>query len=601
MAFQNSNSFYGGSGGGVPASGGQQRLALDNLIRRELKVGDPNDPKQIAEALLNRFKDDPRANAITQEAKGLPFLLSSPSAQMMPQAPTSSDAELQQAKDDVERDLQELLTNSLLKDMTPEIQGWAQAVRTLIQEGILAARFALDPRQRDKAFGIRRQLGDFSRIARYVGALTPTMNMVYRKFAQSLDEVASILLVLMGEALANVGFNGGRFLLQVPYTELQSRRDTVISTLRNLMGSTQVAWSQSEWPRGLDGYRRLHSELESQGHGDLRALLVEGELSRVMDELITRADHGRAEGLRALGVTAQIQLERFRRLVSVGQDLVVDTNGNTVPWSPPLSAFLGALLLFADAFDSTGGFRLMRIARPPILFYGLYGIRSIDEAETRLLQLITQRNLLADKLDCFLDCGCEDNMVACLIILDKILYDIDRAIDYYALGTDNFGIPEQRASAFGLLIDTFAFDSVNPPDIPNCREAINDQGIGDILKELDRQLRGIEILETLFFAEFGDIDQPLEGLTSPTTKQKSFRNLLKKELCLQSQNEKRWSDMARTMAPDCAGTDKVFSKIQDLLNDTIGRITSTAECPKLKIEIPADIDATFSQFLKTIP
>ncbi|MGH8551500.1 MAG: hypothetical protein ACRERU_23420 [Methylococcales bacterium] len=198
----------------------------------------------------------------------------------------------------------------------------------------------------------------------------------------------------------------------------------------------------------------MHSELETQGHGDLRALLVEVELSRVMDELITRADHGRADCLRALGVTAQIDLERFRRIVSVGQDLVVDTKGNTVPWSPPLSSFLGALLLFAEAFDSTGGFRLMRIARPPILFYGLYGIQSIDEAETRLLQLITQRNLLADKLDCFLDCGCEDELVQCLIILDKILYDTDGAIDYYGIGSDNFGIPEQSASAFGLLIDT---------------------------------------------------------------------------------------------------------------------------------------------------
>lgn len=108
MAFQNTNPFYGSSSGGIPAGGGQQRLALDNLIRRELKVGDPNDPKQIADALLNRFKDDPRANAITQEAKGLPFLLSSPPNPMIQQGLNSSDSELNQAKDDVEKDLQDL-------------------------------------------------------------------------------------------------------------------------------------------------------------------------------------------------------------------------------------------------------------------------------------------------------------------------------------------------------------------------------------------------------------------------------------------------------------------------------------------------------------
>ncbi|MGH8551502.1 MAG: hypothetical protein ACRERU_23430 [Methylococcales bacterium] len=123
IAFQNTNPFYGSSAGGIPAQGGQQRLALDNLIRRELKVGDPNDPKQIADALLARFKDDPRANAITQEANGLPFLLSSPATAKITQTPTSSETELQQARDDVERDLQELLTNSLLKDVTPELQG----------------------------------------------------------------------------------------------------------------------------------------------------------------------------------------------------------------------------------------------------------------------------------------------------------------------------------------------------------------------------------------------------------------------------------------------------------------------------------------------
>jgi hypothetical protein len=76
MASQNTNPFYGSSGGGMSASGNQQRLALDNLLRRELKVSDPNDPTQIAQALLSRYKDDPRANAISQEASGLPFLMS---------------------------------------------------------------------------------------------------------------------------------------------------------------------------------------------------------------------------------------------------------------------------------------------------------------------------------------------------------------------------------------------------------------------------------------------------------------------------------------------------------------------------------------------
>src|SRR5262249_5640442 len=119
-----------------PSPSAPQRLALDNLIRRELRVGDPNDPQQIAQALLVRYKGNPRADAIGQEARGLPFLHTAPMETMPMQAPTSSDAEWQQAVNDVDRDLRELTTNALLKDITPELEGWAAAVRSAMAEGV---------------------------------------------------------------------------------------------------------------------------------------------------------------------------------------------------------------------------------------------------------------------------------------------------------------------------------------------------------------------------------------------------------------------------------------------------------------------------------
>ncbi len=431
------------------------RMALDNLIRRELKVSDPNDPKQVADALLTRYKDNPRAAAITREAQGVPFLMATPMPSQMAQAMTSSQAELQQAMDDVERDLQELTTSAILKDIIPELQGWASTIRSTIQEGANAARFALDARQRDKTFGIRRTLGDYARMARLVGALTPMMNVNYRKLAQSLDEVASVLLVMMGEALANVGFNGGRFLLQAPYSELQVRRDAVMYALRNLVGATQEAYGPNEWPRGVDAYRKLFSFLESQGQGDLRALLVENELVRVMDSLIHRAGQGSVDGLRQLGATAQLDVERLRRLVIIGRRAVT-------PDSPPLIAFLEALQLFIDAFESAGGFRLLRIARPPIVFYGIYGSTTFLPSDERLIQLAIQRGILAEQLDCFSQCNCDTEAVKCQIILDKILYDLDRSIDLYALGRNEFGEPEQRAAAYFYIIDAF-LSIYNPP------------------------------------------------------------------------------------------------------------------------------------------
>ncbi|MGF6980975.1 hypothetical protein F0160_25850 [Paraburkholderia sp. JPY303] len=433
--------------GSSPTAQGQHRLALDNLIRRELRVGDPNDPMQIAGALLDRYKADPRAAAIGQEARGLPFLQTAAVAAPVAARPTSSTAEWQQALNDVENDLRELTSDAILKDVSPELRGWAQTIRSALREGYAAASLALDPRNRDKAFGIRRQLNDYARVARLVGSLTASMTQNYRKLAQSLDEAAAVLLVVMGEALSNIGIGGGRYLLQAPYTELQVRRDAAIYALRNLVGATQQAYGPSDWPRGLDAYRTLYQQLEQQGYGDLRSLLEEGELSRTMDELVQRAADGNVDGLRALGSTAQIDLARVRRFVSVAHLLAQ-------PESPPLAAFLESLMLFSEAFDPSGGIRLLRIARPPILLYGLYGMQSLQHADQRLLLLIQKRGLLAGLLDCFTSCDCSDSKALCQIVLDKVLYGVDRAIDLYAVGKDEFGAPEFRASAYSFIIDS---------------------------------------------------------------------------------------------------------------------------------------------------
>lgn len=590
MNSASSNPFYGASSSNSAqsAAGGYQRLAMDNLLRRELRVSDPNDPQQIANALLERFKEDPRARAISQEARGLPFLQALPMSTPTVQAATSSDTELQQAKDDVERDLQELLTNSLLKDVTPEIQGWAQAVRSAIQEGTMAARFALDPRQRDKAFSIRRQLGDYARMARLVGALTPTVSMIYRSFAQSLDESAAIILVLMGESLSNVGFNGGRFLLQVPYTELQVRRDTAIYALRNLVGSTQQAYGPNEWPRGLDAYRLLFRELENQGYGDLRALLQEGELARIMDELITRADHGRVHGLRALGSTARIDIERFRRLVLIGQQLAVDDQNQPAPWSPPLTAFLEALLLFAESFDSSGGFRLVRVARPPVLYYGLFGNRVADAGEERLISLIVQRNRLAEQLDCLAGCECGANAVLCQIVFDKLLYDTDRAIDLYCYGQQAFGVPEQRASAYGLLIDVF----INPLlgegdfDLNGCLEQ-RDLSLAQRIRDSLNAIAGTGGLRPdAFQVEFADAQRKV-----------AFQGLLHQELCQQRHREEQWRGMVETMAPNCHGFDAVYNGVYAVIDRAIGRLNAVAPgaCPPTDILIPPHPDVSLGR------
>jgi hypothetical protein len=561
------------------------RMALDNLLRRELKVSDPNDSKLVAEALLARYKDTPRAAAINREAQGVPFLLTTPTAMPVAQGMRSSDTEWQQAVNDVEHDLQALSESAILKDIRPELQGWTMAIRSAIADGANAARYALDARRRDVAFGIRRTLGDYARMARLVGVLTPGMNINYRKLAQSLDEVASVLLVMMGEAIANVGFNGGRFLLQAPYSELQSRRDAAIYALRNLTGSTQDAYDANNLPRGLDAYRQLFSILESQGQGDLRALLVENELMRIMDMLIQRSGQGSVEGLRQLGATAQLDIERLRRFVIIA-------NNSIRPASPPLIAFLETLQLFVDAFETAGGSRLLKIARPPVLFYGLYGTSGLDRSDRRLLEMIIQRGLLADQLDCFAQCGCDADSVKCQIVLDKILYDIDRAIDLYAVGQQDFGEPERRAGAFGYVIKAFLIQSGSatgssdddPPELPPFAEdnqprtevrlgclnpATSSPAIAvrirDALRKLYNQLLPIgtsattlnlpailpEASSNLPLEDVNDRDRISQISDTDVDVRRDFRQKSIQELRIQRDLEQRWQNLVKSMASDC--------------------------------------------------
>ncbi|WP_287128677.1 hypothetical protein [Candidatus Cyanaurora vandensis] len=529
-------------------TGSSPQLALDNLIRRELRVSDPTDASQIAEALRTRYQSDPRTQAITQEANGLPFLLSQPMSAPLPVATTSSSqAELLQAVNDVNQDLQELTTNAILKDISPELQGWGVAIRTTMMEGSNAARFSLDPRQRDKTFGLRRTLGDYARMSRLLGAMTPGLNTNYRKLAQSLDEVAAVFLVMMGEALANTSFSGGRFLLQAPFSELQVRRDAAVYALRNLIGSTQQAFAPNEWPRGLDAYRRLFLSLEQQGQSDLRSLLVEHELTRIMDGLVQRANNGSAEGMRALGATAQLDLERFRRLVFLGQGLVN-------PASPPLTAFLEALQLFADAFETSGGFRLLRIARPPVLFYGLYGLSGTDEADRVLLELVIRRNQLAEKLDCFLQCGCTPLTVTGQVILDKVLYDIDRAIDLYALGVNKFGEPEQRAGSYAYLIKVI----------------LDPQQVFPVL--VAQTLTNLRLLPGFPVAELGLLQTELLRHSNDPTALGGINLLMQQELSIQKEMEARWENMVKAMAPSCAGIGDVFDTVDTILDGAIAKV-----------------------------
>jgi hypothetical protein len=619
---------------GAPMNGRSPiAVKLDNLIRSKLRVSNPNDPAEIADGLKRFYKG--AAERTRLEEAGLPFYQVPMLEPPRPETAGPGRYELDQAKSDVGKDLASLLQNQLLKDINPELRGWQSAIDNIIADGSEAAPLTLDPRMRDRGFQARRLLGDYARVARFVGALTPSLNDNFRALARSLDEVSSVLMVLMGDALANIGFSGGRFLLQATASDLQDRRDAALVALRNLLSSTQVSLDQDTWPRGLQAYQQFIRKLDGTGNSDLRALFQEANLAKLMDDLIARVNVMSADGLRALGSTAVLQVQPLRRLIQLGRRL-----GD--PQSPPLAAFLLALELFTEAFqNSSSGSRLISIARPAILSYGLYGLGGPDKATARLNKLVVARGNLAVQVDCFMPCSCTQDYVRCQIILDKLLYDIDRAIDALTLGTNSEGDgeAETRAFAYGLIIETFllttgninlalddaidvtakkaGFQTGRPEfiffdnlltDLTDLRKRFNDPkkasffnfnqcvGLantpGDAIKQALTDAWQALLLPGIT-TTIPPTTPTLVGSLFPPT---NTENTILQELCMQEDAESQWDNLLQTMAPSCFPEAGFIDATKMLVQLTRG-IRELPPCGPVDITIPPDVATSLAGFV----
>jgi hypothetical protein len=548
-------------------------IRADNLIREKLRIGNPRDPRAVAEGLRQRF---PRqARELDLETTGL---LSLPASYgrgdgERPAESRATSSELSLSASDVERDLQALVTDHRLKDIATELQGWGQAIRSIIADGGSAGRLALDPRARDRLFAARRQLGDYARLARFVGALTPSLSGSYRKLAQSLDKLAALLFVLAGETLAGAGMGGGRFLLSVPASELQARRDSVLQALRALQGTSQASYAGDQWPWGLHGLREVLRRLEDSGHLDLRALLDEPVLGGLMDELIGRAGEHSVGGLRALGATAEVALGRLHRLLHLVDDKVQ-------PASPPVTTFLKAIQLFLDAFKaSRSGYRLLFVGRAPIAFYGLAGIGGPDVATTRLIDLVLLRGRLAEMLDCYLGCDCCGDEVICQILLDKLLYDTDRATDLYVLGTAPAGDaePEWRAAAYGILIQRFLAGDpvieVNGRDQPHNCLANRCAPITGRLAPVLRQIANLL----------------LDGKSNPQPEETA---LMIDELCAQQLADQRLAAILATLTPNCVPAGQALDRLEALAQAALTRLGQPTPCVESEITPPPTTESS---------
>jgi hypothetical protein len=598
------SSGYGVGSAGAPHNGsrsgpaGNVGLAVDNMLRNQLRISNPRDPKQIAQGLAAYYQDLPQTVGINQEAAGLPFQQTRALPMAAPRQPSSSDTEFNIANGDVEKALQDLGSNPLNADIVPEMQGWGDSIRVAIAESKIAAMGGLDPTNRDKVMAMRRQLGEYARMARFVGSMSPGMTQNFRRLGRGLDEVSAVLLVMLGESLASVGFATGYYLLQVPLPELQQRRDAVIYALRNFAGGAQQAYGPDDWPRGIDAYRRVYKWLEEQGQGDLRSLLLENEVARTMDALITRAQNGTADGLRALGVTAQLDIERFRRMAIVAPGALADVNGH-VDRSPPLEAYLQALDLFAETFKPAGGLRLLRIARPPILYYGLYRTSQLEH-DNALFDLIATRGTLAVILDGMFPANTARG-VQPQVLLDMLLFELDRGIDLLALGSGagEMGPTEWRAYALWAIIkailQVLTGKMISPalPSIPVLPSWWNSVGIGmpfgnlsvwnapKVPQELDSINTDFTNALSLTSGFDGPIDRYLKiPLTTVPTLDKlnpEMQKSMLEELDVQLTLEERWENLVRTIAIEAGDQSTIFSLLRGVIQQAAANVFNNAK------------------------
>ena len=427
-----------GNGNSTPVS-----VLADNLMRRVLRINDPSNPVEVAAGLGRTYPLE--STELEEEIQGLPIGPMLPVVQPTA-APSMAGAEMVQAQNNIQTDLEFLTQSSQLKEVQVELQSWGETIRTWLADGAAGATQALDASARDRVFSARRILLDYARVSRLVGSLTPGLSIAYRRFARSLDEAAGILLVSLGESLALGNFSGDRLLLQAPASELGARADAAAAALRNLSGSVQDAFTPSAWPWGLDSYRRLLHALENAGHGDIRVLLTENGLRAFTDELLNRASSVNGDGLRALAATQVVALERVRRLIEVGAP-IADS-------SPPMAAFISALELFVDTFRGGSAYRLIALGRPLLSSAGLYTFGGPDPGTLTLLSLVQWRSAVAQLNDILFGTDLTAADAQAQFAADTCLYSLDLAVDLYAVGADpqGQGEIEQRAAAYGLFM-----------------------------------------------------------------------------------------------------------------------------------------------------
>jgi hypothetical protein len=423
---------------------------LDDLVRRKLMVSDAKSADEIKEALLNQYPLE--KSRIQLEATGMPVVADLCATPVLTATISSTEEELSQAKSNLEQDLKEVIREAALRNISANLEGLGGSLMNAVGEGVSAARAASDAGQRDKVFSIRRILSEYARLTRCVGTLVRGCIGNCRRLARNIDWIASIMLILSGEAIAKNALKG--FLIQIPLGEMEARREAALNALKNLLGTNAAGFDDETWGYRTDGLINIYQEIDLNNQGELKLLFQESELDRMLSELVEQIARDNKLGVTGFGPAANATIEKMEHLQMLFQNLP--------GYWPPLRAFMNELDLIVQIVDSRNiraGMRLIDLARSPITFYGSrYGnLQTPDlQARGRLSRIALNRSQLADNIDRHAANIVNNHLDE----LDRLTSCVDRVVDLYSLGTEDWGAKENRAYFYYQEIRNYL--SANP-------------------------------------------------------------------------------------------------------------------------------------------
>lgn len=440
------------------SAGADLTRELDELLRRRLGIADVHDVDAFAAGLERYYPRE--ALRIAQETQGFSIggegnPVARPSAALPSDTPGAR--EYRRVKEDLAEDLAVLVSAPANREWKPELQGWRATMLRTLDEGAAAARLARDPARRDAAFLAVRTLNEYARVARLIGVVHLRMHHDYRRFARTLDEGASAIRVLAGEALYDAGLADGGLILSVPVTDLRLRGDAVVAALRGLLGLE--ASGPEDTGENLQGYNMLLRNLVAWGETELAGYLREGTLQQAIDAMVEGVSRavGRsdAQALREIAATLPVAMRPFRRLMDLAGNLLnpppppplpngfqlggspeqAVAAGVTKAESPALSRFAQALNLFLQCIDRPRqGARLVDLAVPlPIAALQTY--EADGDARATLRELVNVRAEYAREADEYLSgFGNDLDDLRTQVRIDMLLQHLDRAVDLIAIG-----------------------------------------------------------------------------------------------------------------------------------------------------------------------